>query len=77
MSAEIIFHNPNDVNPGIAELEELGFECKILDLLDDCSNCVWVLARTVSDLDQHRFFDWVSEVVQPNGDLLEAGFTDP
>ena len=75
MVAEVIFLNPNDLNRGTAELIEHDFDVEYLDdYIDDYSPAVWVNARTLSELDDFGFLDWVQTIVEPvGGEVLEAG----
>jgi hypothetical protein len=78
MEAEILFHDPDDVNPGVAALVELGFEVKVLDYIDPYGPTVWIRAWTITELDASAFFDWVQSIVEPlQGWLYEAGRADP
>ena len=57
MMAEIIFRNPGDMNPAIADLIGFDFEVRILDdWIDDDGPAVWILATTLSGLNQSAFF---------------------
>jgi hypothetical protein len=72
--AQVMFLNPNDLNRGSAELIEHDFDVEPDDLIDDYSPAVWVNARTLSELDNSGFFNWVRTIVEPlGGDVLEAG----
>ena len=75
MLAIVMFLNPNDLNRGSAELIERDFDVEYLeDWIDDYSPAVWVNARTLSELDDSSFFDWVQTIVEPvGGEVLEAG----
>ena len=43
MMAEIIFRNPGDINPAIADLIGFDFEVRILDdWIDDDGPAVWI-----------------------------------
>ena len=78
MDAEILFLNPDDVNPGVAELVARDFKVEILDWVDPYGPTVWIKAQVTSELDEHRFFDWVASIVEPlHGDVVEAGLSDP
>jgi hypothetical protein len=78
MDADILFHNPDDVNPGIAELVQHGFTVEVLDLVDPEGPTVFVRARTVTELDMSTFFDWAQSIIEPlQGWLHEAGPSDP
>ena len=79
MVAEVIFLNPNDLNRGTAELIEHDFDVEYLDdYIDDYSPAVWVNARTLSELDDFSFLDWVQTIVEPlGGDVVEAGLAAP
>ena len=78
MDAEILFHNPDDVNPGIAELVQHDFDVEILDdLIDPFGPTIWVRARTITELDADQFFSWMLGIVESvNGWLYEAGHSD-
>ena len=73
--AEIIFRNPGDMNPAIAELIEFDFEVRILDdWIDDDGPAVWIVATTLSGLSQSAFFHSVRAIIEPlGGDVVEAG----
>jgi hypothetical protein len=75
MLAIVMFLNPNDLNRGSAELIEHDFDVEYLDdWIDDYGPAVWVNARSLSELDDLSFFDWVETIVEPvGGDVLEAG----
>ena len=75
MIAEVIFLNPNDLNRGTAELIEHDSDVEYLvDWIDDYGRAVWVNARTLSELDDFSFLDWVESIVAPvGGEVLEAG----
>jgi hypothetical protein len=79
MEAEILFHDPNDVDPGGAALVDHGFEVEVLvDRIDDYSPAVWINAKVASTLDGGSFFDFVQDIVTPfNGEVLEAGDCEP
>ena len=78
MEAEVLFLDPNDVGPGSAALVEHGFNVEVLDWVDPYGPTVWIKAQVTSELDEHRFFDWVASIVEPlHGDVVEAGLTDP
>ena len=51
MVAEIIFLEPDDVHPAIAELTELGFDCEVLHWIEPDSDAMWILARIDTELD--------------------------
>jgi hypothetical protein len=77
MDAEILFLDPDDVNPGIATLIELGFEVEVLDHIDPYGPMVWIKARITTELDAKRFFHWINSLVEPlQGWLYEAGRSD-
>ena len=74
MVAEIIFLEPDDVNPAVGELTELGFDCEVLHWDDPLSDATWILARIDSELDVSAFFNWVKSIVDGiGGDVVEAG----
>jgi hypothetical protein len=75
MDAEVLFHDPADVNPAIAELIERDFDVQVLeDLIDECGPAVFVLAVVISELDVDAFFDWVKAIVDPlGGEVTQAG----
>ena len=75
MVAEVIFLDPNDLNRGSAELIERDFDVEYLDdSIDDYGPAVWINARTLSELDDFSFLDWVQTIVEPlGGDVVEAG----
>jgi hypothetical protein len=60
MLAAVMFLNPNDLNRGSAELIDHDFDLEYLgDWIDDYSPAVWVNARSLSELDDLSFFDWM------------------
>lgn len=75
MLAQVLFLNPSDLNRGSAELIERDFGVEYLDdLIDDYGPAVWVNARTLSELDDFSFLDWVQTIVEPiGGDVCEVG----
>jgi hypothetical protein len=78
MEAEILFLNPNFVNPGVAALIELDFEVEVLDWIDPHGPTVWIKAYITSELDEYKFLDWMLSIVGPlGGDVVEAGLADP
>jgi hypothetical protein len=79
MEAEILFLDPNDVNPGSAALVDHDFEVEVLvDRIDDYSPAVWINAKVASTLDAGSFFDFAQDIVAPfNGVVLEAGDCEP
>jgi hypothetical protein len=78
MEAEVLFLNPDDVNPGVAALVERDFEVEVLDWVDDYGPTIWIKAKVTSELAENRFFDWVSSIVEPlHGDVVEAGLSNP
>ena len=57
MMAEIIFRNPGDMNPAIADLIGFDFEVRVLDdWIDDDGPAVWIVATTLSGLSQSAFY---------------------
>lgn len=78
MQADLLFLDPNDVGEGSAALIENGFDVEVLDdWIDDFGPTVFVRARITTELDADRFFDWVKNLVEPLGDVMEAGLADP
>ena len=75
MMAEIIFRNPGDMNPAIADLIGFDFEVRILDdWIDDDGPAIWIVATTLSGLSQSAFFHSVRAIAEPlGGDVVEAG----
>jgi hypothetical protein len=75
MMAEVIFLDPYDVKPAIAELNELGFKAEILEhLIDPYSPAVWIETWGESNLSENQFFHWIIRIVGLlGGDVLEAG----
>jgi hypothetical protein len=68
MTAEIIFLNPADMNPTIAELIELDFDVEVLDdWVDDEGPTIWILANAITELNQSAFFDRAKTIVEPLG----------
>ena len=78
MIADIMFYDPNDVNPGSAALIEHGFDVEVRDdMIDDYSPAVWIWARITTDVAEDRFLHWVQSIVGPmHGDVSEAGLSD-
>ena len=78
MSAELLFHNPAHVNPAIAELIERDFDFQIHEnMIDECGPAVFMWVTVISELDEHAFFKWVQAIIEPNGEVMEAGLADP
>jgi hypothetical protein len=78
MEAVVLFYSPSDLGPGTAALVEHGFEVEVLDYIDDYGPAIWIKAKVASELDVHRFSDWVQSIVEPlHGDVEEAGLSDP
>jgi hypothetical protein len=78
MQADILFLDPADVNPGVAELIENDFDVQILDLIDPYGPTVWIRAWAVTELDASAFFDRTQAIIEPlEGWLYEAGLADP
>jgi hypothetical protein len=83
MSAEILYYHPEDLGPGIVKLRDRGFKIEISDLIDDdevegrLSDSVWLTCRIASELSGLQFFHWVSNLIEPGGDLIEAGAEVP
>jgi hypothetical protein len=77
--AEVMFLNPLDVRPAIAELNELGFKLEVLEnLIDPYGPAVWIETWGESNLSEDQFFDWIMSIVEPlGGDVLEAGLWSP
>jgi hypothetical protein len=78
MVAEIIFLDPADMNPAIAELIELDFDVEFLvDWIDDEGPAAWILATTLSKLGDDAFFDWMNSIIEPlGGFVVEAGYAE-
>ena len=79
MQADILFLDPDDLNPGIAKLVEHGFDVETLDdWIDEYSPTIFIRARITTEIDEGHFLDWVQSIVEPlGGDTTEAGFADP
>ena len=80
MYAEILWLDPNDVEPGVAALVAQGFNVERLDWVDPYGPTVWVMAWITSNRvpDTDRFLDWTMNIVEPfNGDVVQAGFGVP
>jgi hypothetical protein len=58
MEAEIFFLDPAALDPAVAELTKRGFAVTMF-------SPVYILARITTDLDEDRFFHWVSNIVKP------------
>jgi len=77
MVAELIFLEPDDVRPAVAELTELGFDCEVLHWTEPYSDAMWILARANTELDVDDFANWVESIVDGlGGDPLDAGASD-
>lgn len=78
MDAEILFLDPADVNPAIAELIKRDFRVEIYeDMIDEAGPTVFIRATGFSEHDNSTFFEWVQAIVEPlGGDVTEAGFAD-
>ena len=79
MRAEILFPDPNDMHPAIAELIERDYEVEFLDdWIDDESPAVWIMAWTLSEDDDLGFFHEICALANSlGGDVVEAGYADP
>ena len=79
MSAEILFLDPGDVKPAIAELTAYGFDVEILPWKDECGPTVFLMARLMTALDSGAFYDLVHPIVDSysSGDVTEWGKDDP
>ena len=74
MTAEILFADPDQVNAATAVLIEHDFEVEILDLVDEYSRTVWIVAKGLSNVSEDDFLGWMQSIVEPfEGDVLEAG----
>ncbi len=68
MFALVIFRNPSDLNDGIAELIEHGFDAQYLNVwIDEGTPKAWVNAWIICDLDEETFCDWVKDILYPVG----------
>ena len=76
MDAEVLFPNPADVDPAIAELTALGFRIKIReDMIDEGGPTVFILATGFTEHSLGTFFDWMQTIVAPlGGDVWDAGY---
>ena len=74
MDAEILFPNPTDVNPAIAELLKRDFSVKIReDMIDESGPTVFILATVFTEHDDSTFHNWVQKIVEPlGGDVWEV-----
>jgi hypothetical protein len=80
MEAEIVFLDPDDLDPGTAVLVEHGFDVENLDdWIDECGPTVFIRCRITTDMSEDRFFAWVSSIVEQfrSGDVIGAGLADP
>jgi hypothetical protein len=79
MSAEILFLDPAEVKPGVAELVARGFDVEVLPWKDPYGPTVWIMARLMTELDQDAFHDLVHPIVEAfnSADLVEWGLDDP
>jgi hypothetical protein len=75
MSAGLLFWDPNDVTPAMAELSEQGFDdFEVLSEIDDEGPTIFLTARITLDMDDHDFFQWIGALVEPlGGDAWTAG----
>src|SRR5882672_883108 len=66
--AIVIFRNPSDLNDGIAELIEHGFDAQYLNVwIDQGTPKCWVNAWILTDLYEEEFSDWVKDILIPVG----------
>ena len=79
MEADILFCNPDDVDPAAAVLIEHGFDVETLyDRIDDCGPTVFIRVCIVTEIGEDHFFDWVQSIIEPlGGNMIEAGLADP
>ena len=71
--AEVLFLNPDNVNAGIAALEQHGFTTEILTWIDPFGPTIWVHAFISTD-DEAGLLDLVQGIVgRLGGDVVEAG----
>ncbi len=74
MIAEICFPHQNDLHAAMPKLAEFDFDIEVLDWMDDDGGALWVLASSLTELDQSGFLDFVNGIVDPfNGFVVEAG----
>jgi hypothetical protein len=78
MDAEILFLDPADVNPAIAELITRDFSVEIHEeMIDEAGPTVFIRAVVISEHDDSTFHNWVQKIVEPlGGDVWEAGHAD-
>jgi hypothetical protein len=81
MQADVLFLDPRDAGPGTAVLIEHGFDVEpLVDWIDEAGPTVFIRCRITTELDEDRFFDWVSDIVDrllQSADVIEAGRADP
>jgi hypothetical protein len=81
MESEIIFLDPNQVDPAVAALEKLGFEINRLKRVDEYRGLIlnpakWLVAWLETELDERAFMDWIADLVKPlGGDVVTAGLS--
>jgi hypothetical protein len=74
MLAEVLFLDPNDVPTASAELNKLGFDVDVLDLVDPYGPTVWIEVTGPSELGQAQFHRWMCRTAERfGGDVVEAG----
>jgi hypothetical protein len=80
MQADVLFLDPNDLNPGTAALLEAGFDVveNLVDWIDEAGPTVFVRVGITSAIGEDDLLHWLQEVVEPfGGDVIEAGVADP
>jgi hypothetical protein len=75
MWADLLFWDPGDVNPAIADLIELGFnDFEEVMEFDDCGPTVFITARITTDMGNLEFFGWIiARVELMGGDAWQYG----
>ena len=74
MEAEICCTTHADAVAVTADLIDNDCSVSMLDWIDDDGSAVWIIASTLTELDQSGFFDWVKSIVErPSVFVVEAG----
>jgi hypothetical protein len=78
MGAEIMFYDdPRAMRDAMGELVARGFEVRPFDWRDPCgTETRWLLAWVTTPLDVAGFRKFVTDIVSPDGDVLQWGVID-
>ena len=82
MEAELLFNDPDGRDLAIAELILRGFEVELLDAVDEWEGVVltptvWIKVRGASELDEHGFFDGMTQLAELFTACRRSGLADP